>query len=45
MNANGFRLYSLLDDGRVGEDVPDLLGQVSSVVEWSRRDEWIKALA
>ena len=44
--ANGYRLYSLLDDreGKPEDDVPGLLVQVSSVVQWSRRDEWMQSV-
>jgi hypothetical protein len=47
MQANGFRLYSLLDDrqGPPDEDVSGLLVQVSRVVQWSRREEWVESLA
>jgi len=45
-NANGYRLYSLLDDREgADEDVAGLLAQVSNVVEWSRRGEWLDAIA
>ena len=45
-NSNGYHLYSLLDDrgGKPNEDVADLLQQVSNVIEWSRRDEWLEKL-
>ena len=44
--VNGFQLYSLLDDreGSAGEDVANLLTTVSSVIQWSRREEWIDHL-
>jgi hypothetical protein len=46
-NQNGFQLYSLLDDRRKGpdEDLVNLLVQVSSVVQWSRRDDWLEAVS
>lgn len=45
-NANGYRLFSLLDDREgADEDVAGLLAQVSDVVEWTRRDEWFDAIA
>jgi hypothetical protein len=46
-HANGFRLYALLDDRHEppDEDVEGLLVQVSRVVTWSRRDEWISSVA
>jgi hypothetical protein len=42
-NVNGYQLYSLLDDraGGADEDAANLLAQVSSVVQWTRRDEWL----
>jgi hypothetical protein len=45
--ANGYRLYSLLDDRDEAPepDVPGLLVQVSRVVQWSRRDEWMPSVA
>jgi hypothetical protein len=45
-NANGYRLYALLDDrkGAADEDAANLLTQVSSVVQWSRRLEWLDQL-
>jgi hypothetical protein len=44
--ANGHRLYSLLDDRETkpGEDVSGMLVQVSNVVEWTRRQEWLVGL-
>jgi hypothetical protein len=44
--ANGFRLYSLLDDREQlpDEEISRLLVQVGDVVAWSRRDEWLQAL-
>jgi hypothetical protein len=44
--ANGYRLYSLLDDreARPSEDVANMLVQVSAVVQWSRRDEWLDTI-
>lgn len=46
MNANGFKLYSLLDDRQSppDEDVSGLLVQVSRVVQWSRREEWVEGV-
>lgn len=46
MKANGFKLYSLLDDrkGATSEDVASLLVQVSNVVAWSRHDEWLEGI-
>ncbi len=45
-NVNGYRLFSMLDDrvGGADEDAANLLGQVSAVVPWSHRDEWLKDL-
>jgi hypothetical protein len=45
-NANGYRMYSLLDDrtGQVDEEITKLLLQVSRVVEWSHREEWLGSL-
>ena len=45
--ANGYRLYALLDDRSEPppEDVAGLLTQVGSVVEWSRHDEWFHSVA
>ncbi len=42
-SANGYRMYSLLDDrtGPVDEEIAKLLLQVSRVVEWSQREEWL----
>jgi hypothetical protein len=47
LNTNGFRLYSLLDDrsSPPDEDVSGLLVQVSRVIEWTRRDEWLESIA
>ena len=44
--ANGYRLYALMDDRAEApdEDVASLLTQVSSVVLWSRRQEWLSHL-
>jgi len=44
--ANGYRLLSLLDDreAKPEDDVPGLLVQVSNVVQWSRRDEWMRSV-
>lgn len=44
--ANGYKTYSLLDDrtGPVDEEIPRLLLQVSRVVEWSQREEWLGSL-
>jgi hypothetical protein len=41
--VNGFRLFSMLDDrvGGADEDAANLLSQVSKVVPWSRRDQWL----
>ena len=46
-SANGYRLYSLLDDRKETphDDVSRLLAQVSDVVEWSRREEWLGSLS
>lgn len=46
-DANGYRLFSVLDDRQdaIGEDVPGLLVQVSRVIRWSRRDEWLPSVA
>lgn len=45
-NTNGFQLYSVLDDRQSApdEEVAALLVQVSRVIEWSRREEWVGAL-
>jgi hypothetical protein len=45
--ANGYKLYSLLDDRSEPPegDVSSLLVQVSSVVAWSRRDDWLNQIA
>ncbi len=45
--ADGFHLYALLDDRQQGpdEDVARLLVQVSDVVQWSRRDDWLSGVA
>jgi hypothetical protein len=44
--TNGYRLLSLLDDRETKpeDDVSGLLVQVSNVVEWSRRDEWMRSV-
>jgi hypothetical protein len=44
--VNGYRLFSMLDDrvGGADEDAANLLAQVSSVVPWSRHDQWLKDL-
>jgi uncharacterized protein DUF1828 len=44
--ANGYSLYSLVDDRehKPVDDASRILLQVSKVVEWSRRDEWIAHL-
>ncbi len=44
--ANGYRLYSVLDDreGDPGQDVPNLLLNVSRVIQWSRRGEWLPVI-
>jgi hypothetical protein len=41
--ANGFQLFTLLDDRKAtaDEELAKMLVQVSSVVSWSRRDEWM----
>jgi hypothetical protein len=41
--ANGYRFFSLLDDreGDVEEELARMLVQVSDVVQWTRREEWI----
>jgi hypothetical protein len=41
--ANGFRLYSVVDDreGALKDDLANLLVQVSDVIDWTRRDEWL----
>lgn len=44
--TNGFRLYSVFDDR---EQLPDeegarLLMQVGDVVQWSRREDWLRSL-
>ncbi len=41
--SNGYRLFSLVDDReeRLENDLANLLVQVSDVVQWSRRDEWL----
>jgi hypothetical protein len=41
--SNGYRLLSLLDDrsGEVDEELARMLVQVSDVVQWTRRDEWL----
>lgn len=43
--SNGFRLYSLLDDRASSPkpDVESMLIQVSSVLPWSRHDDWLKS--
>ena len=45
--ANGYRLLSLVDDRkhRATEEVSNILSQVSDVVAWSRREEWIDSVA
>jgi hypothetical protein len=45
--VNGFHLYSLLDDRdqeTEEEHIANLLTQVSSVLQWSRRQEWIESV-
>jgi hypothetical protein len=46
-HANGFKLYSLVDDrdGHLEYDLANMLVQVSSVVQWSRREQWLPQLA
>lgn len=41
--ANGYKLVSLLDDrsGALDDELARLLVQVSAVVQWTRRDEWL----
>jgi hypothetical protein len=45
--ANGYGLYSLIDDrsAEPDEDIGNLLVQVSSVLRWSRHDDWIATLS
>ena len=45
-SANGYKLYSLLDDrsGPLGGEIAQLLLQVSRVVQWSQREEWLGSL-
>jgi hypothetical protein len=45
--ANGYRRLSLVDDrhGRLSDDLAGMLVQVSDVVGWTRRDEWIDLLS
>lgn len=47
MHPNGFKLFSLLDVRQAppDEDVEGLLVQVSRVIAWSRRDEWLDSVA
>lgn len=42
--ANGYRLLSLLDDrsGSLDDELARMLVQVSDVVQWTRRDEWLR---
>lgn len=44
--ANGYRSFSLIDDreGQLREDLANLLVQVSAVIQWSRREEWVETL-
>jgi hypothetical protein len=44
--ANGYALYSLLDDreGKPDDETARMLVQVSDVVEWSRRADWVGRL-
>lgn len=45
--ANGYSRYSLVDDRRGGlsDDLSAILVQVSDVIQWTRRDEWIERLS
>jgi hypothetical protein len=45
-NVNGYRLMSVVDDreGRLPNDIENLLVQVGSVVDWSQRDAWMSNL-
>lgn len=42
-HANGYRRWSLIDDRHdtLSDDLAAMLIQVSDVIRWSRRDEWI----
>jgi hypothetical protein len=44
--ANGYRRFSLIDDRdrKPDEDIENMLTQVSNVVHWTRRDEWLPTL-
>jgi hypothetical protein len=44
--VNGFKRFSLLDDRsqKPSDDVRSLLVQVSSVVSWSRHDQWLSQI-
>ncbi|MCP9487818.1 MAG: hypothetical protein MSC30_18420 [Gaiellaceae bacterium MAG52_C11] len=45
-NANGYRLLSVVDDREriPNEEISRMLVQVSGVVQWSKKDEWIGEL-
>jgi hypothetical protein len=45
-HANGYTRLSLIDDrhGPLSDDLAAMLVQVSDVVHWTRRNEWIKRL-
>lgn len=45
-HANGYRRLSLIDDRTdgLGDDLAAMLIQVSDVVRWTRRDEWLQTL-
>jgi hypothetical protein len=44
--ANGYRGISLVDDRRatLSDDLAGILVQVSDVVRWTRRQEWLEQL-
>jgi hypothetical protein len=44
--VNGFQFYSVVDDreGRLRDDLANLLMQFSDLVDWTRRDEWLPHL-
>lgn len=45
--ANGYQLFSILDDRHVDStdtDIVNMLVQVSGVVQWSQRDDWLNQL-